>query len=83
MPFLKKKIIILNDIAFSKNLLIYIDKVENASINENSDEYKEYMELAKSEIKDQLYRTYDRYVKQKYEIDINYKALDIVKNNFN
>ena len=41
------------------------------------------MELAKSEIKDQLYRTYDRYVKQKYEIDINYKALDIVKNNFN
>ena len=31
----------------------------------------------------ELFNTYDRYIKEIYEIDINYKALKTVKNYFN
>ena len=58
-------------------------EVENVTINENSTEYKKYLELSKIKATDILYSTYDDYLKKKYEIDINYQALDIVKNQFN
>ena len=35
--FAEKKIIIVNDISFSENYLVFIDKVENVTVNENSE----------------------------------------------
>ena len=32
---------------------------------------------------DDLYETYDKHIMRRYEIDINYKALEVVKNYFN
>ena len=81
--FSEKKIIVVNDINFSENFLIYIDKVENVTIKKNSDEYQKYLELSKIMLTDELYNTYDNYIKKRYKIDINYQALDIVKNYFN
>ena len=81
--FPEKNVIAINNISFSQSLLIYIDKIEYAKIEDNSIEYKKYLELSRSEITDKLFNTYDNYIKKKYEIDINYQALDIVKNSFN
>ena len=81
--FPEKKIIVVNDMSFSENFLIYIDKIENVTIKENSDEYQKYLNLSKIKITDELYNTYDNYIKKRYKIDINYQALDIVKNYFN
>ncbi len=81
--FPEKNVIAINDISFSQSLLIYIDKIENAKIEKNSSEYNKYLELTKNKITDGLFNTYDNYIKKKYEIDINYQALDIVKNSFN
>jgi len=81
--FPEKKIIVANDIKFTENFLIYIDKVINTSISEDSDEYEKYFRLAKLSITNGLFNTYDNYIKKRYEIDINYKALDTVKNYFN
>ena len=81
--FSEKKIIVVNDINFSENFLIYIDKIENVTIKKNSDEYQKYLELSKIKLTDELYNTYDNYIKKRYKIDINYQALDIVKNHFN
>ena len=77
------KVFIVHDMSFTKNYLIYIDKIENVSVSENSKNYDEYLKLSKSKIINELYNTYDRYIKQKYEIEINYQALDTVKNYFN
>ena len=79
----EKKIIVVSDLGFSENYLIYIDKIESAKINEESNEYKEYENLSRARIVSGLYNTYDNYIKTRYKIDINYKALDIVKNYFN
>ena len=83
MHFLKKKIIVVNDIGLSENFLIYIDKVENVAIDENSEEYQKYLNISKIKIVNELYNTYDNLLKKRYKIDINYQALDTVKNYFN
>ena len=81
--FPEKKVFVIHDLNFSENLLIYIDKIENVEIKENSNEYQKYSDLAKTQIKSSLYSSYDNYIKKKYKVDINYQTLNIVKNNFN
>ena len=81
--FPEKKIIVIHDINFSENFLIYIDKIENVTIKENSDEYQKYLNLSRIKITEELYNTYDNYIKKRYKIDINYQTLDEVKNRFN
>ena len=81
--FSKKSIVVINDIYFKENFLVYIDKIEHVKIDENSDDYKKYSNLAKIKIANELYNTYDIYIKNKYKIDINYQALETVKNYFN
>jgi len=80
--FSEKKVIVAADIEFMENFLIYIDKIENVSINENFENYKKYFDLSKNEIADDLYNTYNSYLENKYEININYQALDKTKNYF-
>ena len=70
-------------IGLIENLLIYIDTIEHVTIGEESDEYKKYLNLSKIKITNDLFNTYDNYIKNRYKIDINYKALDTVKNYFN
>jgi len=72
-----------NQINFSENFLVYIDKIENVNIKDNSEEYLKYLDLSKIKITNELYNTYDNYIRKRYKIDINYQALDIVKNRFN
>ena len=81
--FPEKKVIVAHDINLTENFLIYIDKIENVTINKKSDEYKKYLNLSKTKITKGLLNTYDDYIKKRYKIDINYKALDTVKNYFN
>ena len=77
----EKKTIIVADIGLEKSYLVFIEKVENIHIEENSEYYEKYFNLSKSKIKNDLYNTYDLYLKKKYEIDINYNALNSIKNN--
>ena len=68
---------------FTENFLVYIDKIENVNIRDNSEEYLKYLDLSKIKITNELYNTYDNYIRKRYKIDINYQALDVVKNRFN
>ena len=79
----EKRVFVVHDISLFENFLVYIDKIENVTIEESSDEYQKYLNLSKNKITNELYNTYDNYIKKRYKIDINYKALDIVKNYFN
>ena len=79
----EKKVIIVYDLDLTENFLIYIDKIENVSIEEKSKEYTKYLNLSRKRITTGLLNTYDEYIKQRYKIDINYKALEVIKNNFN
>ena len=80
--FGKNKVIIVADTSFSEIFLIYIDKIENALINKNSQDYNKYLNLSKTKIISNLSNTYDLYLNNKYKININYKALNKVNNYF-
>ena len=81
--FPEKKIIIVNEIGLSENYLIYIDKIKNVTIDEQSEEYQKYLTLSKGKIISDLYNTYDSYLEKRYKIDINYQTLDTIRNYFN
>ena len=78
--FSENKVIVVADIGLSESYLVYIDKIESASIDKDSGDYNEYFDLSKNKIKNSLFNTYDYYLKNKYKIDINQKALDRVTN---
>ena len=79
----EKKIIVVHDLGMTESFLIYIDKIENVTIDEKSDTYNKYLRLSRSKISSELFNTYDDYIRKKYKIDINYKTLNTVKNYFN
>ena len=78
----EKKVILVTDISFKENFLIYINKIKNTNIDKNSEEYNNYSNLSRVELTESLYKSYDSYIKNKYKIDINYQVLDSVKNYF-
>ena len=78
----QNKVIVVSNIGFSENYLIYIDKVENIKTDKNADDYEKYLNLSKAKIVNGLYTSYDLYLKNKYEININYNALNNIKDNF-
>ena len=80
--FSEKKVVVIHDLSFSENFLIYIDNIENVKIGESSETYKKYLNLYKIKTTSELYNTYDLYIKNIYKIDINYQTLNTVKNNF-
>ena len=71
------------NIQLTENFLVYVDKIINVSIDINSDEYEKYFKLSKISMTNELFNTYDKYIKEKYKIDINHKALKTIKDYFN
>jgi len=72
----EKTISVVANIGLDESFLVYIDKIQNTAIIQNSDKYNEYFKLSKARMVNSLYITYDNYLKNKYNININYKALD-------
>ena len=62
--------------------MVLIPAWPNGKGNKNSKEFEEYSEITKAKFTNNIYNTYDTYLKKKYKIDINYQALDSIKNNF-
>ncbi len=79
----EKSVTVIHDLRLTQNFLVFVDKVEKTYVDENTDEYKKFSNLSKIKLTNELFNTYDNYIKKKYEIEINYKTLDTIKNYFN
>ncbi len=77
-----KSVFIITDITISENYLVFVNRVENTKIKKDSDEYIEYTNLHKTKTVNSLYDSYDIYLKNKYKIEINYKALETAHSYF-
>tara|TARA_B100000029_G_scaffold126278_1_gene119914 strand:- start:3888 stop:5327 length:1440 start_codon:yes stop_codon:yes gene_type:complete len=78
--FAEKKVIVVADTALVESYLIYIEKVENSSIEAKSKDFENYYNISKSKLTNLVFNTYEQYLKNKHKIEINYKALDKVNN---
>ncbi len=66
-----------NDIFLAK-----IKKFETQSIDTENDKLKEYIDKNNSNIKNTMLKSYDLYLNNKYNVDLNQKTLERVKNYF-
>ena len=78
----ENKVILVADINFLENFLVYVDKIENVSLSRESQNIQKYTDISRKKIINSLFNTYDLYLKKKYTIDINYKALESINNYF-
>ena len=69
-------------ISFAKSNMemLFNSYTQYLSINKSDKDYNEYLNLSKVKIADSMYNTYDYWLKKKYKVDINYQALEEVKN---
>ena len=64
----------------TENYLVYIKSIKNSYIKKDDENYDKYLNLSKVKLTSSIYNTYDLYLKSKYNIDINYKALKSINN---
>ena len=62
--------------------LAKVKKFENKLIDENNEKYKEYINKQNSNIKNNMLKSYDFYLNDKYKINLNKKTIERVKNYF-
>ncbi len=73
---------LLTDSTLSKNFIIYVENTEYKKLDRNSDKYEEYRTKAKANFSRDVYNMYDKHVNSRYNVDINQKAIDRIKNSF-
>ena len=56
--------------------------IKSENISESSDNYFLYKTEANNKIKESIYNSYDLFINKKYDIKINEKTLDRIKNYF-
>ena len=76
------EIFVLSDGFLRKNFLVKILKNTDPQINPNSEDYKKYIEKANTEYISKIYKSYDKYINENYEIDLNEKVVERLKNSF-
>ena len=64
----------------TKNYIILAEKTEKLLFDKNIKDYEQYKTKAKFNIANQIYRTFDKTVNSKYDVEINKKVLNRIKN---
>ena len=62
--------------------LVKIVRINDENISKNSDEFINYQNEGKIKLRDQMYSSYDNFLDDKYEVKINQKTIERVKNYF-
>ena len=76
------EISLITDSKLSKNYIVLSEKTEFDKLDKKSDNYKKYQSIAKLNLAQNFYKSYDKRVNEKYKIDLNNKAINRVKNSF-
>ena len=73
---------LITDSSLNDNFIIFCERTDYKKINENSENYKSYEAKAKLSLAQEIYSFYDLSLNEKYDIRINQKVLNRVKNSF-
>ena len=78
----EKKMYVFSDKNLNKNLLVYVNEIKNVTIDKKSKDYKKYYEQTRSKLINDIYKTYDKYLSNKYKVNVNNNAVERVKKYF-
>ena len=71
---------LVTDSMLTRNYIIFAQKTEKFSFNKNTKNYNQYKSRAKLNLANQIYKTYDKTINNKYNVEINQKVLNRIKN---
>ena len=71
---------IITNSMLNKNFIVFIEKSEEQPFNNNSKDYKKYKAIAKLDLANKIYSTFDLGMNKKYKIEVNQKVLNRIKN---
>ena len=66
----------------TKSFLILTKNTEYKNLNKNSNEFEQYEAKARLNLINKIYQSYDENVNQKYNVKLNQRTIDRVKNSF-
>ena len=66
----------------TKSFLILTKKTDYKKLDKNSNEFEQYKAKARLSLINKIYQSYDESVNQKYNVEINQRTIDRVKNSF-
>ena len=62
--------------------LVKIIKIYDENISKNAEEFINFEKKGKNKLRDQMYRSYDIFLENKYKVKINQKTIERIKNYF-
>tara|TARA_A100000164_G_scaffold215134_1_gene190644 strand:+ start:1333 stop:2787 length:1455 start_codon:yes stop_codon:yes gene_type:complete len=71
---------LITDANLSKNFLIISIKTQFKKIKKDTNEYEKYEAKARLDLVNNIYKTFDENLNQKYKVELNKKTIDRVKN---
>jgi len=71
---------IITNSMLNKNFIVFIEKSEEQPFNNNSKDYEKYKAIAKLDLANKIYSTFDLGMNKKYKIEVNQKVLNRIKN---
>ena len=73
---------LITDSTLTKNFLILAVKTKYKKIERNSNEFEKYEAKARLNLVNNIYKTFDENLNQKYKVELNKRTIDRVKNSF-
>jgi len=71
---------LITDSLLTMNYIILVKKTEKLPFDKNTKDYKKYKTKAKFSLTNQIYSTFDETINDKYDVEINEKVLNRIKN---
>ena len=73
---------LITDSLLTKNYIVLAEKTEKLTFNKNITNYEKYKTKAKFNLANRIYSTFDKTINNKYDVKINEKVLNRIKNTF-
>ena len=73
---------LLTNSTLTKSFLISTKKTEYKKLDKNNNEFEQYEAKARLNLINKIYQSYDENANQKYEVEVNQRTIDRVKNSF-
>jgi len=73
---------LITDSRLTKNFIIFTEKTDYIKLDKNSETFKTYKSKTKLNFAKNIYEIYDKTINSKYDIDVNNKVIDRIKNSF-
>ena len=73
---------LINNSLLTKSFLISTKKTEYKKLDKNGNEFEQYEAKARLNLINKIYQSYDENANQKYNVEINQRTIDRVKNSF-